>query len=81
MATIKIYPPKQLPIEGVSESAFNIWKEELDIYIDLDSRFQKFLPGGRYETWEAAETCSDRIHIPKHEDVDNITTYRKELRQ
>ena len=81
MATIKIYPPKQLPIEGVSESAFNIWKEELEIYIDLDSRFQKFLPGGRYETWEAAETCSDRIRIPKPEDVDNITTYRKELRQ
>ena len=81
MATIKIYPPKQLPIEGVTESAFNIWKEELEIYIDLDTRFQKFLPGGRYETWEAAESCSDRIRTPKPEDVDNITTYRKELRQ
>ena len=42
MATIKIYPPKQLPIEGVSESAFNIWKEEMDTCIDLDSRFQNF---------------------------------------
>ena len=46
MATIKFYPPKQLPSEGVSDSAFNIWVEETEVYLDLDPRFQKFLPGG-----------------------------------
>ena len=82
MTTIKIYPPKQLPSEGVSEPAFNIWREELEVYLEIDNRFQKFLPGGDYQTWEAAESFPNRIRAVKPEDLpENLNTYRKELRQ
>lgn len=69
MTTIKIYPPKQLPSEGVSEPAFNIWREELEVYLEIDNRFQKFLPGGDYQTWEAAESFPNRIRAVKPEDL------------
>ena len=84
MSTIKIYPPRQLPNEGVSEVAFEIWKEELEIYLDIDDRFIKFLPKGKYDKWEPAETYADRIKQLKPEDVAaqvDITTVRRELRQ
>lgn len=64
MTTIKIYPPKQLPSEGVSEPAFNIWREELEVYLEIDNRFQKFLPGGDYQTWEAAESFLPESDAP-----------------
>ena len=83
MATIKFYPPKQLPSEGVSDSAFNIWVEETEVYLDLDPRFQKFLPGGRYENWESAESNPDRIKtlsLPEDAEGD-IKQFRRELRQ
>ena len=82
MATIKIYPPNQLPAEGVSDVQFNIWKEELEVYLEIDSRFQKFLPGGKYDNWLPAETWEHRIdQIKEGDNEDNLPTYRRELRQ
>ncbi len=84
MATIKIYPPRQLPNEGVTEVAFEIWKEELEIYLDIDQRFHKFLPKGKYDKWEPAESFPDRIKQLKPEDIAaeiDINAVRRELRQ
>ncbi len=71
MATIKIYPPQQLPAEGVTDVQFKIWSEELEVYLDIDDRFQKFLPGGRYDNWLAAESNPDRLTVAKAPDKDD----------
>ena len=55
MSGIKIYPPNQLPAEGVSDVQFQIWKEELEVYLETEDKFEKFMTGGRYAEWEPAE--------------------------
>ena len=82
MATIKIYPPQQLPAEGVTDVQFKIWTEELEVYLDIDDRFQKFLPGGRYENWQAAESFPDRLATATAPDKnEDLPKFRRELRQ
>ena len=56
MSGIKIYPPNQLPAEGVSDVQFKIWKEELEVYLETEDKFEKFMSGGRYEDWLPAES-------------------------
>ena len=68
MPTIKIYPPSQLPDRLVSETQFNIWVEELEVYLSQEKDFEVFLKGGNYENWESAETNPDRILEVKPED-------------
>ena len=81
MATIKIYPPNTLPAEGVTDTQFNIWRDALEIYLEVDERFQKFMPGGDYASWEPAESYPDRIRTLVQTDPEsNLTTIRKELR-
>ena len=48
MPTIKVYAPNQLPDRGVSETQFNIWIEELEIYLSQEADFRLFLPGEAY---------------------------------
>ena len=80
MATIKIYPPNTLPAEGVTDTQFNIWRDALEIYLEVDERFQKFMPGGDYASWEPAESYPDRIRTLVQTDPEsNLTTIRKEL--
>ena len=61
MPTIKIYPPAQLPEKKLTETQFNIWKEELEVYISQEKCFKIFLPGQPYQIWQSAEEYSDRI--------------------
>ena len=55
MPSIKIYPPTQLPDRNVSETEFNIWKEELEVYLSQEEDFQHFLEGGAYNNWLSQE--------------------------
>ena len=61
MPTIKIYPPAQLPEKNLNETQFNIWKEELEVYISQEKCFKIFLPGQPYQQWQSAEEYADRI--------------------
>ena len=61
MPSIKIYPPSQLPDRNVSETQFNIWTEELEVYLSQEKDFAIFLPGGTYEGWGSFETNNSRI--------------------
>ena len=61
MPSIKIYPPAQLPDRNVSEIQFNIWKEELEVYLSQEKEFKIFLPGQAYSEWESAEAYNERI--------------------
>ena len=61
MPSIKVYPPKQLPDRGVTETQFDIWIEELEVYISQEDDLSMFLPGGRYEKWLPAEESPNRL--------------------
>ena len=37
MPSIKIYPPAQLPDKDISETQFNIWREELEVYLSQEN--------------------------------------------
>ena len=82
MSSIKIYPPAQLPNEGVTDTQFSIWKEELEIYLECESKFRKFLPNGKYKTWIAAEENEKRILVAITPDTaDSLPDMRRDLRQ
>ena len=61
MPSIKIYPPTQLPDREVNETQFNIWVEELEVYLCQEKDYEIFLKGGKYENWESAEVNPDRV--------------------
>ena len=51
MPSIKIYPPTWLEDRGVTETRFNIWKEDLEVYLNQEKMFSVFLTGEKYEKW------------------------------
>ena len=65
--SIKIYPPQKLQDKGVNETQFNIWTEELEVYLTQDDDFSVFLPGGDYEEWLSQETNPERLIAIKPE--------------
>ena len=69
MPSIKIYPPAQLPDRNISETQFNIWKEEIEVYISQEKDFKIFLPGQAYANWESAEAYGNRIRQLNNNDV------------
>ena len=82
MSSIKIYPPNQLPAEGLTDTQFQIWCEELEVYLEIEEKYRKFLPGGTYDKWTAAEENSLRVILPQPPDTDTaLPNVRRELRQ
>ena len=82
MPGIKIYPPNQLPSEGVTDDQFQIWKEELEVYLETESKFERYMPGGRYEKWQAAENLEGRIAaVIAPDKYAELTKIRRDLRQ
>ena len=69
MATIKVYPPTQLPDRGVSETQFKIWIEELEVYLSQVDRYEVFLKDGEYSTWQSQENHPNRLSSVKGEDA------------
>ena len=67
MPTIKIYPPSKLPDRNVSETEFNIWKEELEVYLNQEESFQQFLEDGKYNTWKKEEEAENGKRITELE--------------
>ena len=71
MPTIKIYPPTQLSERDVTETQFNIWQEELEIYLMQEKDFAVFIQGGAYSisNWVSQETNKDRIPALKAQHI------------
>ena len=69
MPSIKIYPPSQLPDRNVNETEFNIWREELEVYLSQEADFQHFLPDGRYLEWQSQEVLPNRLAALKGADL------------
>ena len=53
MAPIKIYPPARLPEKGVTDMLFNVWVEELEVYLGQDETLSVFMDSGDYDEWLA----------------------------
>lgn len=81
MAPIKVYPPAKLPDKGVTELLFNVWMEELEVYLSQDERFTRFMTGGAYSEWDAHDTDARRIRQAAGRDAAaDLATRRTELR-
>ena len=61
----KSTPPTNYLIE---ESQFNIWIEELKVYLSQEADFRLFLPGEAYAECESHENNPDRLTAVKGED-------------
>ena len=63
MPVAKIHPPEKLPVRGLTDQQFQVWKTQLRAWLYSDEALGHFLPDGRYNTWQAEETNADRIQI------------------
>ena len=80
MPAIKIYPPDKLPEKGVSSLLFDVWSQELEVYIQQDDRLSVFLPRGIYNTWEPLDINPDRLMTPRGNDAAaQLPVRRREL--
>ena len=84
MPTIKIYPPSQLPDRNVSETEFNIWKEELEVYLSQEESFQQFLEDGKYESWKKQEEAINgnritELVIAERQDANGVALAQNEI--
>ena len=70
MPSIKVYPPIRLPDRNVNETQFNIWIEELEVYLSQEAEYRVFLAGEDYDSWESKENNPDRITQLKGADID-----------
>ena len=81
MAPIKIYPPAKLPEKGVTDMLFNVWVEELEVYLGQDDTLSVFMDGGAYAEWQAYDANADRINQPQGEDaIAQLPLRRRQLR-
>ena len=69
MPHLKIYPPTRLPNNNVTETQFNMWQEELEVYLSQDQDFKIFLPNKAYQTWTSYEEDPNRIPDLKEGDT------------
>ena len=81
MSHMKIKYPEKLPQEGVSEAQFTFWKDKLEVYLNTEEKFHKFLPGGSYSNWTSAEDNPNQILTAIQPDTDaSLPRIRRELK-
>ena len=71
---LKLLQPKELPETGVTISQFKPWVNHMRNFLQQDVENNRFLPGGEYETWKAAnESANGKRIIAVHaDDEDNV---------
>ena len=74
MSGIKIRLPEKLPSEGLTQVKFKIWKSMTITYLQQSTDYQRFLPGGPYENWLAADENQHRIEALHNTDRDEDDT-------
>ena len=66
---LKLLQPKELPETGVTISQFKPWVNHLRNFLQQDVENNRFLLGGEYETWKAAnESANGKRIIAIHDD-------------
>ena len=73
-------PPARLPEQGITEVQFNIWVEQLEVFLEQEPPYTAFLAIGPYSSWESHEDNPDRITRPAAPDTaKDLPTRRREL--
>ena len=82
MSSIKIDPPNTLPAENITDTQFAIWREHLEVYLEIEEKFRQFLQGGRYSKWIPAEQNEKRIlTVVAPDSEEQLPDIRRNLRQ
>ena len=71
MSSIKILPPTRLEEGELSEADFQIFKTELEVYLEADTKYAIFLQGGNYHVWRSQEQGGERI-VALHADDEAV---------
>ena len=74
MPTLKIYPPRQLPEQSLSEQEFQDWINELEIYLGAVDDMAHFMTDGRYHQWQSEERNPLRLQILHAQDPDRLAS-------
>ena len=61
MPVVKIHKPEQLPLRDLTQQKFDVWKNQLRVWLASDDSLAHFLPNGQYSRWEAEEANPLRI--------------------
>ena len=77
MSKIKISKPERLPRDGITDTDFQTWKNELINYLNQDESFELFTFRGTYSSWIAAEVDDRRIIQVRNLDEDGDVALRR----
>ena len=66
---IKIKLPEKLPTQGLTPVALKAWKGQLTLFLRQSRVFRRFLTGGLYANWTAAEEDQNRIDDLHADDI------------
>ena len=61
MLSVKLYLPKQLLKQQISEQDIQDWHNKLEIRLGADEDMARFMSEGRYHTWQSEEQYLQRI--------------------
>ena len=76
---LKLLQPKELPETGVTISQFKPWVNHLRNFLQQDVENSRFLQGGEYENWKAANESANGRRITKiSEDDEDIADINSE---
>ena len=77
MTSIKVLAPTRLQEGKLSEAAFQIFTTELEVYLEVDTKYEIFMQDGRYSRWKSQEEFRDRIetlHADDRTKIENDAT-------
>ena len=60
---LKLNQPKELPAEGLTSAQFKPWQNHLTNFLQQDVNNYRFLPGGDYQVWKAANEVESNLRI------------------
>ena len=72
MTSIKVLPPTRLEEGKLSEEEFQIFQTELEVFLEVDTKYEIFLHDGKYKEWKRFEDFQERIEALHAEDMTKI---------
>ena len=79
MPTAKVLPLNQLPPKELTQTKFDIWAAELQVWFAADDANAQFLPGGLYHKWLSEEQNLHRILIQGCQNIYKLKGFKAQL--
>ena len=84
MTSIKVHAPTRLEEGKLSEAKFQIFKTELEVFLEVDPKYEIFMQDGKYHEWRSFEDFKDRIetlHVDERTKIENDATLNTQRRK